>query len=436
MSPHHMTNRRRRPLAHVVAGIACAALGASVALAPSTAQAAVSDSGGTPTQFGMKANGYGTSVRGGQIPLDSERTGLAVTACTTLAGEGSRNFVTEAQLPEDVATVRGVTSHNRTLRRPKEGIVETVATEKVAEIVLAQTDLGTLSIQGLRSTARAIHGPDGFSGVTDNQIGRIVLTPAAGDPMEFEIPDADTPITIPGLATIELGRNAKNVTSEHSFVYSAAAKITLLATGTVIHVARSTAQMQVGAPVGAFRGSASAIKGRVLGDLVKVGRVVNQVMPCAGTDDAKQVDGAADTTDMLNSQGLSVDAATLWQRSKQTDLQAHGTENAELNGLTIGPLTIDVAKASVHVTKHADGTLERTATTRILGATMDGEEMSAEDLDGQVVEIPGGLAKIETGLVQRYPDGIQAIPLRVTLLDGTDVDSVVDLGIARLAIVP
>ncbi|MCM0620349.1 choice-of-anchor P family protein [Nocardioides bruguierae] len=434
MSPHHMTARRPVRLSTVVAGVASAALGATLALAPTSAQARVDDEG-TPTPFAMKAKGFGTTVIGDQIPADSQKTGRSVVSCTSMAGVGNRNFVAEAELPEDVATVRGVASHSRTLRKPKKGIVATVSRERVAEVVLAQTELGTLSIQGLRSTATAQHGPDGFRAITDNQIGRIVLTPALGDPVEIEIPDADTPITIPGLATIELGRNVTKQSKRGAYAYSVAAKITVIPTGTKVFVGRTTAQMDRGVINGVFEGSAAAVKANVLGDLLQVGRAVNQVMPCAGTEGEAQSNAAADTTGMLQAQGLDVGAAKVWQRGDQSRRKTAGIERSQIADLTLGPITVDAIKGAVRVARLADGTLKRNASTQVIGFSMDGEQMAPEDLNNQVVEIPGGLLKIQTNVVKRYPGGIRLVPLRLTLLDGTDIDSVVDLGFSRLAIV-
>jgi hypothetical protein len=51
------------------------------------------------TSFALKASGYGTKVKGGQIPAGSSTTGYQVIGCTNKAGESRTNNVAEATVP-------------------------------------------------------------------------------------------------------------------------------------------------------------------------------------------------------------------------------------------------------------------------------------------------------------------------------------------------
>ncbi|WP_341242878.1 hypothetical protein, partial [uncultured Nocardioides sp.] len=111
-----------KPVPLVASLATSAALALSLALAPtagaaeptpregSTAATAAAPSvleKRTRTPFVFKGNGYGTSVEGGELPVDSSRVALSSMACTTIAGRKNRNFVEESEIP-GLGTVRGV----------------------------------------------------------------------------------------------------------------------------------------------------------------------------------------------------------------------------------------------------------------------------------------------------------------------------------------
>ena len=56
----------------------------------------------------------------------------------------------------------------------------------------------------------------------------------------------------------------------------------------------------------------------------------------------------------------------------------------------------------------------------------EGSEFSAGD----------ALAKIETDVRTRTPYGMRVVALRISLLEGTEIDSVVDIGLAKVKIRP
>ncbi len=149
-TPRHLS--RPRGALRTATGVLTAltlGLTASVALAPATASAADGASERpklTRTPFAFRANGYGTSASGGMIPVGSDRTALSSIACTSDAGKAHRNFVAESEVP-GLGTVRGV--YSRVSTTQKKGVAMSSSVHRVAEIVLADTPLGSLTIDGV-----------------------------------------------------------------------------------------------------------------------------------------------------------------------------------------------------------------------------------------------------------------------------------------------
>lgn len=201
--PRRTSTHRTPALRAAGTGLAALALGLTGALAAApTATAAAPDGERAKlvrTEFAFKANGYGTSASGGQIPVGSDRTALSSIACTSDAGKARRNFVEETEVP-GLGTVRGVYSRVSTSR--KGGVTASTSVHKVAEIVLADTPLGSLTIDGVESTTSASNDGRAFDAVAETKIAGITFTPPVGEPQTLPIPSLGQPLEIPGLAVI------------------------------------------------------------------------------------------------------------------------------------------------------------------------------------------------------------------------------------------
>ncbi|ANH37422.1 hypothetical protein I601_0979 [Nocardioides dokdonensis FR1436] len=382
------------------------------------------------TPFVFKGNGYGTSIEGGELPIDSSRLALSSMACTTIAGKKNRNFVEESELP-GLGTVRGV--YSKVVSKKKGGVTFQKSQHKVAEVVLADTPLGKLSIDGVVSTTKASWSKKaGYQASADTKIAGITFAPAGGLPAQtIPIPSPGQTIPIPGLATITLGRTIESPEpgKNRSRAYAVGVVIEVIPTGTTIKLARSMSKLEKGFKTGIFGGSAIPVKAHVLGELAQVGRVVRQTMPCLGTDGELDKSDAADVN--LADQ-IVVQAASARQKGKQTKKKAVGTEVARIASVNLGggALVLDAIESKVKVTRLKSGKLKRSASAKVGSITGGGgDPQSLEDLDG--LEIPGVL-KIETGLKKKVKDGIRMIGLRITLLDGTG--AVVDLATSKLSI--
>ncbi len=165
----------------------------------------------------------------------------------------------------------------------------------------------------------------------------------------------------------------------------------------------------------------------VLGELVEVGKVINQVMPCTGTDG--ELD-PMDAADVNLADEITVEGASARQKGKQTTRKAVGMEASSVAELDLGgQLVVEAIKSKVKVKRMANGKLKRNAKASFGAITLGGEPQSLDQL-GEL-EIPG-LAKIQTGLTKRIKGGIRIVGVRVTLLDGTG--AVLDFATSKLSI--
>lgn len=430
-TPRH-PSRPTRALRAATGTLTALALGltASVALAPAasaapdTARESAERAKLTRTPFAFRANGYGTSASGGMVPVGSDRTALSSIACTSDAGKAHRNFVAESEVP-GLGTVRGV--YSRVTTSQKKGVATSASVHRVAEIVLADTPLGSLTIDGVESTTSAFHDADGFHATAQSDIAGISYTPPGGEPQSLDIPSADQPITIPGLAVIELGRTIEKETKDDARAYAVGLVIKVIPTETTVKVARSVSKIEKGYKSGIFHGSGVPAKAKVLGELVEVGKVINQVMPCTGTDGELDLMDAADVN---LADEITVEGASARQKGKQTKRKAVGMEASSVAELDLGgQLVVEAIKSKVKVKRMANGKLKRNARASFGAITLGGEPQSLDQL-GEL-EIPG-LAKIQTGLKKKIKGGIRIVGVRVTLLDGTG--AVLDFATSKLSI--
>lgn len=431
-TPRH-PSRPTRALRAATGTLTALALGLSASLALVPAASAAAPDGAresaeratlTRTPFAFRANGYGTSASGGMVPVGSDRTALSSIACTSDAGKAHRNFVAESEVP-GLGTVRGV--YSRVTTSQKKGVATSASVHRVAEIVLADTPLGSLTIDGVESTTSAFHDADGFHATAQSDIAGISYTPPGGEPQSLDIPSADQPITIPGLAVIELGRTIEKETKDDARAYAVGLVIKVIPTDTTVKVARSVSKIEKGYKSGIFHGSGVPAKAKVLGELVEVGKVINQVMPCTGTDG--ELD-PMDAADVNLADEITVEGASARQKGKQTKRKAVGMEASSVAELDLGgQLVVEAIKSKVNVKRMANGKLKRNATASFGAITLGGEPQSLDRL-GEL-EIPG-LAKIQTGLKKKIKGGIRIVGVRVTLLDGTG--AVLDFATSKLSI--
>jgi hypothetical protein len=380
-----------------------------------------------PTNFGLHAMGYGTLVKGGDIPLSSGATGFAHIACTTLAGLDRSNGVADVLIP-GLGTIDALQTRVATVKKGR--TVTSVSHHALAGITLFESALGSLSLGAVTATARVWHNREGFHSAVNTEVAGIVLTPPGGDPEVIAIPTPGTPIEIPGLLRLTIGESKVDKRAHSIFARAQGILVEILATNTKVKIALSRARMTDEVVNSLMSGYAAGLKGKVLntGDdtIVTIGRLPTKPLPCEGTGGVVKQTA---TVDLDIPAAIAVGAA----QAKVFGVQAGRrrarawTEGsiAEVN-LGGGQLIIEGIVARANVIRRPGKLVRNSNGTTFLSITANGEPQEFPDTG--TIEIPG-LAKLEFGVETLIRGGIEVIALRITLLDGAG--AVIDLGVAR-----
>lgn len=423
------TTTTRGRLAALLATLPLVAAGAALPVAPGAsaapAEKAAQQAGKKqPTAFALTTRGFGTRVNGGDVPVQSDTTAFQRIGCTNKAGITKTISEADVEVP-GLGVVSGITTTLRTTKR--KGVVATTSVQRVAQVTLADNPLGTLSIQGLRAKARAFHDGDRFRSSASTEIGRLVLTPAVGEPQVLPLPSANQPVTIPGLAEIRIGPRSTTERAGGSSAQATTLVVEVFPTGTEAIVGLARARMKTGVQDLLFRGSSSGIRAQALDGILTKKRTPLTLMPCQGTGGKVQEKSlaAVDLTD-----AIELGAMNSSQKTQQTRRKVTAYERGSVAGLDLGngQLVIDAVVAKANLVKPRGGKMRFNARgTRVGSITVDGERQSFPDTG--VLEIPG-LARLEARVTKKTKQTFSVVGLRITLLDGTG--AVVDLGTAKI----
>lgn len=378
------------------------------------------------TTYAFQGSGFGTRVIGGQVPAGSNTTAYQNLNCTNQAGLDRSNDVADATVP-GLGTVSGVKT--RVWTTDRHGVVASHARHTIAKITLASSGVGSLTLDAIRSDAKAFHDGSGFHASTSTTVGGITFTPPVGPPQSFPAPTPNQPITIPGLATISLGSNATSDGAHGATANALALRVDVVASGSSVKVARSHAEIHDGLTVGIFNGHSNATRvPQALTTIAHSGPNPLSLMPCVGTGGKLQTKALADLDigGQLVASGLSSA-----QKSNQAGGKAHGFERAKIAKIDLGggQLIVNAIVGKASVTRTADGWTRTAKGTQLGSITANGQAQTFPPTG--VLEIPG-VAKLERKVVTRSKTGIKVIALRVTLLDGSG--AVINLGEAKLHI--
>lgn len=401
---------------------------AGALVAPTSASAAPSGADGTSakqsTAFALTTRGFGTRVKGGQVPVESDTTAFQRIGCTNKSGLVKRISEAEVDVP-GLGVVTGVETVLRTTKRG--GTVASSAVQRVASITLVDSPLGSVTIEGLRAKARAFHDREGFHATSSTDIGRIVFTPPVGDPQELELPSPGQPVEVPGLVTINLGQQAENASRGGARAQATTLIIDVIPSETEALVGLARARMNDGVRELLFRGTSAGIRANAVDGLIVKKRTPNTLMPCQGTDGKVQSKdlAAVDISDQIFAGALS-SAQRTWRKNGVT----RAWERGRVAGLDLGDgaLVVEAVQAKANLVKRRGDRVRFNAKGTTIGSiTADGEPQEFPDTGP--LEIPG-VASIEPMVTKRTKQTFTVIGLRVTLLDGTG--AVIDLGTATI----
>src|SRR5690606_18933939 len=128
-------------------------------------------------------------------------------------------------------------------------VVSSWSSHRIAEIVLGEPSIGTLTIEGVRSQSRAYHDGKRFRTQTETQVAKIVLAPAGGGmEQEFDIPTPGQPLVIPGLARIAIGHEVSKKITDGIRAAADALDIKVFPTDTRVRIAHTATRIERGAP--------------------------------------------------------------------------------------------------------------------------------------------------------------------------------------------
>ena len=375
-----------------------------------------------PTNFGLHAMGYGTAIKGGDIPLASGATGFAHIACTTLAGLNRANGVANVELP-GLGTIDTLTTRVATVKKGSK--VTAVSHHALDGITLVETELGSLSLGAVESTAKVWHDASGFHSETDIKVAGIVLTPPGGDPEVIAVPTPGEPVEIPGLLRLTLGE--KKVTKKPGFIFARAQGllVEILSSNTKMKVALSRARMTEDVVNSIMSGYAAGFKGRI-SEEVTFGRTPTKPLPCEGTQgEVKQtrtIDvGIPSALDVVDGR-----ASVFGTQAGRRRARAWTEGQISTFNLGGGQLLIEGIKGRANVIRRPGELIRNSNGTTIGSVTADGDPHTFPPTG--VLEIPG-VARLEENVTTLIRGGIEVIALRITMLDGSG--GVFDLGIAR-----
>lgn len=399
------------------------------ALAGPAAAAAPGGADGTSatkaTAFAFTTRGFGTRVKGGEVPAGSDTTAFQRIGCTNRSGVVKRISEADVEVP-GLGTVSGVSTVLRTTRN-RNGTLASSAVQRVAAVTLAETPLGTLSIEGLRAKARAFHDSSGFHATSTTDIGKIVLRPAVGPAQTYPIPSANQDVPIPGVATLRVGPRTKTERAGGASAQATTLIVDVEATGTEAVIGLARARMKPGVQDVLFRGSSAGLRAQALDGLLTKKRTPNTLMPCQGTQGKTQTKDIAgvDVTGAIEVGALSSGQRT-WKKGKVT----RAWERGRVAGLDLGDgqLVIEAVQAKANLIKRKGQKTRFNAKGTTIGRVLvDGEPQEFPDTGP--LEIPG-VATIEPRVVTRTKQTFSVVGLRVTLLEGTG--GVIDLGVAKI----
>jgi hypothetical protein len=384
-----------------------------------------------PTKFGLEASGYASKLHGGQAPTGSDKAAYSVVACTNKAGVENDNAEAAGDLGNGLA-FHGASTHAWTTKNGQ--AVSAWSRHKINKITLVGSPLGDVNLKALVSTSHAWHDASGYHGHSASSLGAIEFDPVVGEPQDFPVPSPGQSVTIPGVAEIGLGIGTDKSGHAEAATNINALRVKVLLSSTNTWIGHTHADISGAVKTDLFSGSAYASKLSLLDGLAASGRTVPTSVPCVGTNGNW-------TTNHLNDTDLSGSLLASGLTSRQQSgftgpgRRPEVTAIARVGRVDLGAgLEVQAVRARAHTVKTASGYALDTHGTSIGGITYNGEEQEFP-VDQDVMEIPG-VARFERAIVTRGPRGIAVTALRVTLLDGTGADTVLDLGNAKAALQP
>jgi hypothetical protein len=419
-----------------------------------------------PTDLGYKATVYGTKLLLDGVEVRNAKAAFAQQHCTRYAGREVTQGAEISSLGIPLVSGGLATSYSRTYR--KGGVHGVRGVSTIGDLELGGEFQGqptpTLKLVGLRSVADAFQRADGSFGHQESfgfdglSIGNLpeqipqelqelldLISQGSADLVDQVIDllssiDGNR-IEIPGLGSIGLGGVKSGTATDHSASSQTyALRLTVTATGHPTEITLGRARTAVYAPVPAGVFQSRAMGMTLLGgnDLVSLGGLEEQSIPCSGSNGTVQTHRIADVSVLGGLVRLTrVTYALMGDQS--ADGAARGfvsTRIGSLNVPSIG-LVIDGIRSRVNLRKAANTTkVQRTVRTGIARITLNGKEIEPPTRAGQIVRLGDGNFLEYRVLSRSNWTGVESRALVLTLPGLIPGGSVLDLGWAGAHISP
>jgi hypothetical protein len=414
-------------LASVTSAVLAAALIGPQATEVSAAEPVITD-------FSLAASGYSTDVSGGALPVESGRTGFAGISCTRFANKSAVNNTAGIDIPSEASIVSVGATTSRALTVKDGDAVHTYGRNDVTSVVVGNKSVAALEISGIKTRTHAWHDASGFHRAEVVKVAQVTRFVAGDAEPVVSIPPNQNldgqQLRIPGVASVTFGERGGFSGATAANSTATALRINLEVTGTEVIVGSATARIQGGAVAGIMNGEVWGSQLTGLGGVVNSGRTASLRLACLGTDGAFETERVAG----VSVPGiLSLGAITSRVRGSQSEALAHGISTVARAGFAGRGLVVTGIRAEGKVTRTGAGDVLRSAEGTTLGSiTLGGRELDLP-LPGRSLVIPG-VARITRGLVTRGSDSIKVVGLRVQLLQGSVIESTVDLANVRLQV--
>ena len=408
------------------------------------------------TNLGYKATVYGTKVIIDGVEVRNAKEAFAQQRCTRYAGRQVLKSSTLTIPENELIHVSAASSRTSTYKKAGANGVRGVST-------IGDLDLGgefqgvqtpTLSLTGLTSTADAFRKADGtfdhresftFGGL---QIGNLpeqipqelqdlldVLGSATGDiaqqVLDLLSQTVGNEIEIPGLGSLGLGGVKSGKVGPHSASSQTyALRLLVNATGhdTVITLGRARTAISEPVPAGVFHSRAMGLEMFGGNDLLRLGGLQEQSIPCHGTHGKVQHHKIADVSVLGGLVKLTgVDYALMGDQ--RANGSARGFVSSAIGSLEIPSLGLVIdgitSKVSMHKPQHTTK-VDRKISTGLSRITLNGENVPVPKPGGQVDLGDGNV--LEYRVVKQNWTGAEVKALRLTLPGLIPGGSVLELG--------
>jgi hypothetical protein len=420
---------RKRCLASAASAVVAAALVAPAGQAASAADLVATD-------FALAASGFSTQVTGGSLPVESGRTGFVGLSCTRFAGVSNTNDTAGVGIPAQNSLVRVGATTSRAYTAQEGETVSSHGVNDVAKLVIGDPSVAALEIRGIETRTRAWHNAEGLH---HGEVVRVAgVTRIVGGDREgvASIPtnqdlDGQT-LRVPGVATVTFGVRNGFANASDASARATAIRIRLEVSNTVVDVGGASSRIGGGAVAGIMNGQVWGSRVIGAGGVANSGRTAAQALSCEGTG------GEVESTRVaaVRVPGIvALGEVTSEVRGNQVGNEAWAQGVSTVTGARfLGRQLVVTGVRAEGLVKRSGGTYTRLARGTTLGRIELGGRRLELPRVGRTLVIPR-IARITRGLVERIgANSLKVVGLRVQLLEGSRIESTVDLANVRLQV--